>query len=245
MKRLGSVLGFLGALSVGCGNGDDNAGKMSNSDSGSPDATVEGGQADGGSDSTADSPGESSAAEAGEAEAGNDGGNASEGGGPSCMTVDAGALDDAAVSAGLQFILSTGHCNHCHQTNPDAGLTLSGDNSSITDAGPVFPPNLTPDPATGLGCWTNDQIANAILFGVDPTTDGGLLCHLMPQFGVPKGDAAALLDDASIGNVVEALRSLAPISNLVPTTICPGSSPSASADAGDAGTPDAGDAAGD
>jgi hypothetical protein len=164
-------------------------------------------------------------------------------GGPSCTAFDAGTLDDAAVAAGLAFIQNTGHCNHCHQSNPDAGIILSGNNNSITDAGPVYPPNLTPDPATGLGCWTNDQIANAILFGIDPTMDGGPLCGLMPKFGVPKGDAAAALNDASVYSVVDFLRTLAPVSNQVPQTMCPAMTPAGSADAGDAGTADAGDAA--
>jgi len=240
MKRLLIVVGALGAFSAGCGNGDDNGANPATTDSGSPDSTIEGGHPEGGPDSSFDGGPDSSVEAASE---GGEAGPANDAVAPICMAVDAGSLDDAAVSAGLQFIVSTGHCTHCHQSNPDAGIILSGNNNSITDAGPVFPPNLTSDPATGLGCWTNDQIANAILFGIDPTTDGGMLCHLMPEFGVPKGDAAALLDDASVGNVVEALRSLAPVSNLVPTTMCPGSSPGASADAGDAGTADASDAA--
>src|SRR5580692_4011037 len=217
MKRIAILLGVFGtaAFAAACGSSKGGGGS---GDAG-PDSTTEGGGSseEGGSDATADAPTVvTDASDAGSAD-GSDG--ATSEGGATCMAFDAGTLDDAAVAAGMQFILSTGYCNNCHQTVADAGLILSGNMSSITDAGPVFPPNLTPDPATGLGCWTNDQIANAILFGVDPTTDGGLLCHLMPQFGVPKGDAAALLDDASIGNVVEALRSLAPISNLVPTTI--------------------------
>jgi hypothetical protein len=246
MKRLAMLLGTLGALSAGCGNGD-NVAPAGATDSG-PDSTVEGGGTEAGPDSTVDSPSGISASDAGDAgDAGTTtegSSDASDGGGPSCTPFDAGTLDDAAVSAGLAFILSTGHCNRCHQSNQDAGIVLSGNNNSITDAGPVFPPNLTPDPATGLGCWTNDQIASAILFGNDPATDGGKLCHFMPTFGIPKGDAAALLDDGSVGNVVEALRSLTPVSNLVPTTMCPGSSPSPSLDGGDAGT-DASDAAGE
>jgi hypothetical protein len=198
-----------------------------------------------GSDSTAqDAPSESSTSDAGDSGSASDGGGAD--GGPSCMAFDAGTLDDAAVAAGLAFIESAGHCNHCHQSNPDAGILLSGNNNSITDAGPVYPPNLTPDPATGLGCWTNDQIANAILYGIDPAADGGLLCGLMPKFGVPKGDAAAALNDASVYNVVDLLRSLPAVSNQVPQTMCPALSPTGSADAGDAGdggTADAGDAA--
>jgi hypothetical protein len=246
MRRLAILLGVVGTavLAAACGSSNKGGGAAP-VDSGMDSTTESGTSApEAGSDSTAqDAPSEISMSDAG------DGGGVSEAGaaegGPSCMAFDAGILDDAAVAAGLAFIQSAGHCNHCHQSNPDAGILLSGNNNSITDAGPVYPPNLTPDPATGLGCWTNDQIANAILFGRDPTMDGGLLCGLMPKFGVPKGDAAAPLNDASVYNVVDFLRSLAPVSNQVPQTMCPAMAATGSADAGDAGdggTADAGDA---
>jgi hypothetical protein len=243
MKRLTKLLGVVVAAALAAACGSNNGGPSGPVDSGM-DSTTEGGssQPEAGPDSTMqDGPSETSTSDAG------DGGSVSDAsgaeGGPSCVAFDAGTLDDAAVAAGLAFIQSAGHCTHCHQSNPDAGILLSGNNNSITDAGPVYPPNLTPDPVTGLGCWTNDQIANAILFGIDPTMDGGLLCGLMPKFGVPKGDAAAALNDASVYNVVDFLRSLTPVSNQVPQTTCPAMTSAGSADAGDGGTADAGDAA--
>src|SRR5580692_5066856 len=195
MKRLAILLGVFGtaAFAAACSSSKSGGGP---GDSG-PDSTTEGGSSsqEAGPDSTTDAPTEvTDASDAGSA----DGSEAATSeGGATCMAFDAGALDDAAVAAGMQFILATGHCNNSHQTVADAGLILSGNMNSITDAGPVFPPNLTPDPATGLGCWSNDQIANAILFGIDPDADGGALCRLMPKFGVGKGDAAPALDDAS------------------------------------------------
>jgi hypothetical protein len=231
-------------LASACGSGDDNTNPAG--DSGMGDSTVEGGGPDTGSDAQV---GPDSTVQDGSSEAGDgasaDSAEAGPEAGAMCTPFDAGTLDDAAVAAGLQFILSTGHCNRCHQTDPDAGIMLSGNMNSITDAGPVFPPNLTPDPATGIGCWSNDQIANAILFGVDPESDGGALCRLMPKFGVGRGDAAPPLSDASIVNVVEFLRSLSPVSNQVMTTMCPAAAPPPSSDAGEGGSPDAGDAAGE
>jgi hypothetical protein len=247
MKRLALVLGIFGtaAFAAACSSSKGGGGPA---DSG-PDSTTEGGSSspEAGADSTTDAPTEvADASDAGSADGSE---AATPEGGATCMAFDAGALDDAAVAAGMQFILATGHCNNCHQTVADAGLVLSGNMNSITDAGPVFPPNLTPDPATGLGCWSNDQIANAILFGVDPDVDGGALCRLMPKFGVGRGDAAAPLDDASVVNVVEFLRSLPAVTNQVQTTICPALAAASDAggtgtDASDAGaSTDAGDAA--
>jgi hypothetical protein len=244
MKRISSpVAAFaIAAFVSGCGSGDDTTSPVV--DSGKPDSTVEGGPSpEAGPDSTLqDAPSEASSGEGGSASDGAlaDGAEAGpmEGGG-ACTPFDAGSLDDAAVAAGLQFILSKGHCNRCHQTDPDAGITLSGNMNSLSDSGPVFPPNLTPDPATGLGCWNNDQIASAILFGIDPAVDGGRLCPPMPLFGVGREGGPPALDDASVVNVVEFLRSLAATSYQAQATMCS----RASSGPPDGGSPDAGDAA--
>src|SRR5580658_1338496 len=156
MRRLAILCGVVGTAVLAAACGSSNKGGGTGPVDSGTDSTTESGtsQPEAGSDSTAqDAPSETSS-DAGDGGSLSDAGGAE--GGPSCMAFDAGTLDDAAVAAGLAFIQSAGHCNHCHQSNPDAGILLSGNNNSITDAGPVYPPNLTPDPATGLGCWTND-----------------------------------------------------------------------------------------
>jgi len=141
--------------------------------------------------------------------------------------VDAGPLDDATVALGMALVASH-KCHNCH------GTTLSGNNDGVpsltAEGGLAYPPNLTPDPATGLGCWTNAQIVNAILNGVD--NQGMPLCSPMPLFG-HEGDAG--LDDMQAEAVVEYLRSLPIAVNNVPNTPdCPVPPPR------EAGTPDSG-----
>lgn len=126
--------------------------------------------------------------------------------------VDAGALDDAEVQLGETIIM--GHrCFQCH------GQTLSGNNDGVAyaedEGGLAYPPNLTSDPATGLGCWTNDQIANAILNGID--NEGMPLCPPMPQFGHL---ADGGLDEMQVQAVIQYLRSIPVIANQVPDTNC-------------------------
>jgi hypothetical protein len=141
--------------------------------------------------------------------------------------VDAGPLDDAQVALGLALV-GVHMCAQCH------GSVFSGNNDGVmsltAEGGTAYPPNLTSDPATGLGCWTNGQIENAILNGVD--REGLRLCSPMPVFG-QLGDAG--LDPAQAAAIVQYLRSLAIASNEVPPTPnCP--VPEAGADAGsDAG----------
>jgi hypothetical protein len=233
-----------------CG-GDDNGGAPGDA-SGTPDSTIvdggndasrqdaSGGKNDGGGDATTKDGGDGGAPDADAAAL--------------CTAFDAGPLDEASVGVGMTFVKDKGHCFGCHQSDPDAAITLSGNNASISDGGMVFPPNLTPDLMTGLGCLSNDQIANAILFGKDPMGDGGMLC-VMPKYGVartaPDGATVPpLLDASSVTSVVEYLRSLAAVHNQVPETVCPMTPPPAdsgseggSLDAGDAGVSDASDAA--
>jgi hypothetical protein len=148
-----------------------------------------------------------------------------------CKPFDTRQLDEASVAAGRMFIETTGHCYRCHQAVPvDAGIALSGNDNTVVDGGMVYPPNLTPDPGTGLGCWTNDQIATAILYGID--NQGLTLCGVMPRWGLPRGDAAAPLNDASVYNVVEFLRSLPGVVHQVSETTCPASSTITAGDGG-------------
>ncbi|MGD0675017.1 MAG: hypothetical protein ABSC94_06325 [Polyangiaceae bacterium] len=235
-------------VGAACSSNETTTGPNGPTDAGS-DSTIAEGGADASDSSTSSDAGAHDGgqdADAGDGEAEEATADASDAG-EMCTVFDASALDEASVATGLAFIVNTGHCYKCHQSNmnADAALVLSGSDVSIVDGGMVYPPNLTPDPTTGLGCWSDNQIANAILYGIDPA-DGGLFC-VMPTFGLPKtlADGAVmqpLLTDASVGSVVDFLRSLAPVSNQVQNTVCP--SP-ASADAGDAAPADAagGDAA--
>jgi hypothetical protein len=157
--------------------------------------------------------------------------------------VDAGPLDDAEVQLG-QSIVATHRCHTCH------GGTLSGNFDGVPsptlEGGRAYPPNLTSDPATGLGCWTNDQIENAFLNGID--NEGTPLCPPMPRFGhITDGGG---LDAVQAQAVVQFLRSLPIFVNQVPSTPdCPmteagapddgGAPTEAGLDAGDEGAADA------
>jgi cytochrome c553 len=170
---------------------------------------------------------------------------AGDAGSEASCAVDAGALDPSQVALGQQLVAST-KCTSCH------GDALTGNPNGVPSTtvigGTAYPPNLTPDPATGLGCWSNDQIVNAILNGID--NEGMTLCAPMPLFG-SLGDGG--LDVAGAQAVAVYLRSLQAVSMNVPNTPdCPvgadggppeagsDAAPEASSDAGDASTPDVG-----
>jgi hypothetical protein len=164
-----------------------------------------------------------------------------------CVPFDAAGLDDASVAAGFEQV-QVYRCYGCHQSSTQtvsdagAGIVLSGNNAGLGDSGTIFPPNLTSDPATGLGCWSDSQIVNSILNGIDD--QGRTLCKPMPKFSQPVAiaDGGAKpgfpMDAATAQEIVDYLRSLPVVVNQVPNTTCPaidgGTADGAAADAADA-----------
>jgi hypothetical protein len=223
LVSIGWGLAALGPFA--CTSGDV---VSSSPEAGAPDATTtDSGPDDGGSNADAD--------------AGSDG---SELDAPACVPFDAAVYTDAEVQAGLAIVLAR-KCEQCH------GEQLQGNQngvpSSNAEGGTAYPPDLTPDPTYGLGCWTNAQIERAFLYGIDK--NGEPLCNPMPHFG-DEGDAG--IDEAGAAAVVAYLRNIPiVVSPYVPKTpACypppDAGEPDAGEDAGqDAGTDSGVDAAGD
>ena len=76
--------------------------------------------------------------------------------------------------------------------------------------GRIVASNLTPDPETGAGLWTDDQLARAIREGVGH--DGRALFPLMPYLNYRR------MSDEDLASVVVYLRSLPPVRNTLPKT---------------------------
>ena len=216
-----------GALAAAACGGDDNGATNGTPDAGMDATAVEAG-ADAGEDAAA--------ADVGVPETSTIADTGSEGSSTvnaQCVAFDASGLDDASVTAGFQQVWQVYRCSSCHQkvtqTVDDAGhgIVLSGNNDGLGDSGMIFPPNLTGDPATGIGCWTNADIQNAILEGVNP--EGGTLCKPMPKFGQPAttsdgGPKAGYpMDAGTAQEIVDYLRSLPVVTNQVHATSCPAS----------------------
>jgi mono/diheme cytochrome c family protein len=76
--------------------------------------------------------------------------------------------------------------------------------------GKVVPPNITPDPETGAGNWTDDQLARAIREGIGH--DGRALFPFMPY------PDFANLSDEDLASVIVYIRSIPPIHKALPKT---------------------------
>ena len=80
--------------------------------------------------------------------------------------------------------------------------------------GIVYPPNITPDMETGIGSWSDPQIANAVRSGIGRHGDRRI--SVMPWRGY------ATISNEDIDAIVAYLRSIEPISHAVPAEVSPG-----------------------
>lgn len=131
---------------------------------------------------------------------------------------------EAAVSRGAYLANGVGRCFWCHskQTNTNPSTpnpdTLGG--GDILDENlPIVAPNLTPDPETGLGRWSDDEIVRAIRRGIG--RDGRILRSDHPSAYY------SIMSDEDASAIVAYLRTLRPIHNNLPRS-APGSTASIS-----------------
>ncbi len=79
------------------------------------------------------------------------------------------ARGETLVERGAYLVNGIGSCGNCHSPQePDgtlAGAPFSGGPAITSPAFTVYPPNLTSDPETGLGRWTEAQIVTALREG--------------------------------------------------------------------------------
>jgi mono/diheme cytochrome c family protein len=63
-----------------------------------------------------------------------------------------------------RYLTIVGDCAACH-TLPGSGHDLAGGRALETPFGRLLAPNITPDPSTGIGAWTDDEFINAMTKG--------------------------------------------------------------------------------
>jgi mono/diheme cytochrome c family protein len=76
-----------------------------------------------------------------------------------------------------RYLTVAGDCAACH-TLPGSGQELAGGRAIETPFGRLLAPNITPDPQTGIGAWTDDEFVNALTKGTG--RDGQRLYPAMP-----------------------------------------------------------------
>ena len=106
--------------------------------------------------------------------------------------VDARAQDDDLLARG-EYLVYAGGCITCHTEDVDGAVPLAGGRAMESPFGTFYSPNITPDVATGIGGWSDDDFVNAFWEGLSPEGE-----HYFPAFpytsytGVSRDDLLAM-----------------------------------------------------
>jgi mono/diheme cytochrome c family protein len=121
-----------------------------------------------------------------------------------CGSDDSGGGGD--VAHGQALVQST--CMGCHNTD------LSGSTAPLTDPNhpgvTAYSSNITPDVATGIGDWTDQQLDDAIRKGIDDADKP--MCPPMPIY--------SSMSDTDAKDIIAYLRSVPPVVREVEESVC-------------------------
>jgi mono/diheme cytochrome c family protein len=114
---------------------------------------------------------------------------------------------DATWNRGAYLVATVGRCGDCHTPRnflgaPDPERSFAG---SSAGSGGKLVPNITSDPATGIGHWSEEDIVNLLRDGQTPEFDfvGGAMAEIVHN--------TSRLDNADRRAIAVYLKSLPPI----------------------------------
>ena len=122
---------------------------------------------------------------------------------------------NVGVARGEYLVRAVGHCGECHSPRT---MTMATDNGRFLAGNPKGPedqamPNITPDPDTGLGKWSVEEIADYLGSGNKPDGDvaGGLMAEVI------EGTLAGYKDltQADRLAIAQYLKTIPPIRNKI------------------------------
>ena len=85
-------------------------------------------------------------------------------------------IEQTLLEKGRQ-VFNAASCSGCHTDRKNKGQPLAGGAALKTDFGTFYAPNISPDPETGIGSWSDEDFIQAMQQGVSP--DGR---HYYPSF---------------------------------------------------------------
>jgi len=128
---------------------------------------------------------------------------------------------EARLARGKYLAEGPAACFHCHSdhdlTDPEFPTIQAKKGAGwvmpIPELNNIAARNITPDVETGIGGWTDDEIARAIREGV--RKDGTALFPVMPYYDFK------FLDDEDLASIVAYLRTIPAVRNQVPARALP------------------------
>ncbi len=104
----------------------------------------------------------------------------------------AAAADQAAVTRGA-YVFAAAGCVSCHTDTKHDGAPLAGGRALATPFGTFYGPNITPDPRTGIGRWSEADLAPGAASGQGQRRRFSLSRLSLPSFtGMSDQDIADL-----------------------------------------------------
>ncbi|MCK6452354.1 MAG: c-type cytochrome [Alphaproteobacteria bacterium] len=110
------------------------------------------------------------------------------------------------LKRGAYLVNALGHCGECHTPRNFFGATRGDMKMAGAVLGDGAVPNLTPDPDTGIGKWSPDDLVELLKSGMTPEGD-----FVGSEMGEVVANTTGKLTDADRRAIVAYLRSLPPI----------------------------------
>jgi mono/diheme cytochrome c family protein len=127
------------------------------------------------------------------------------------------AAPTSGVARGEYLARAVSHCGECHTPRT---MTMAVDNSRLMAGNPKnrgpegsAVPNITPDRETGIGSWTEEQIAEYLATGNKPDGDvaGGLMMEVIEGSSVGYKD----MTKADLQAIAKYLKSIPAVKNRI------------------------------
>ena len=122
------------------------------------------------------------------------------------------STDSLVILKGKNIVFGAAHCADCHNPySTDSMLALGqevpliGGNEFSLPIGKIYTKNITPDYETGIGSYTDAEIARSLRYGIHP--NGTMVYNFMPFHNMSDEDLTA---------VISYLRAQKPVKNEVP-----------------------------
>ena len=126
------------------------------------------------------------------------------------------SADPAVIKRGEYLVFGPSHCVDCHSASPTAAqeaadrgerpALVGGQPFALAPLGVIYSANLTPDPETGIGRYTDPQIARLLRYAVRP--NGRATARPLMAFDS--------MSDDDMTAVISYLRSQPPVRHAVP-----------------------------
>lgn len=110
-----------------------------------------------------------------------------------------------------EAVFWAGGCASCHArpgAKADARLELAGGRRLVTEFGTFVAPNISSDPASGIGAWSASDFANAMLRGISP--EGS---HYYPAFPYT---SYARMNGQDVADLFEFMKTLPAVAEKAP-----------------------------